>query len=122
MNDASKSGDQIKKTTQKVYVHPYENVHRPIVPGVIKALEVERDLMGAEPVSPHYENFGMSRRYLLIFSAGFIVLNFIASTEDFYMFARSSINAWVFLFGYLYFWVEGKKSFMMYNSFNLGPC
>ena len=38
MQDASKSGDQIKKTTQKVYVHPYENSHRPIVPGSLRTI------------------------------------------------------------------------------------
>jgi hypothetical protein len=113
MNDAAKSGDQIKKTTQKVYVHPYENEHRPIVQGVMKTLEVERDLMGAEPVSPHYENFGFARKHGLFFCAGYIILRFMADTEDIYLFARSSLFSWSFIFGYLYFFVEGKKSFFM---------
>ena len=113
MQDSTKAGDQIKKNTQKVYVHPYENSHRPIVPGVIKTLEVERDLIGPEQVSPHYENFGMARRYALFFWGGFITLRVISGHEDFFLYAQSSSYAWVFIFSYLYFFVEAKKSFMM---------
>ena len=113
MQDSAKSGDQIKKTTQKIYVHPYENSHSPIVAGVAKSLEIERDLMGPEQVSPHYENFGLARRYALFFWGGFITLRFIASSEDFFLYAKSSVGAWTFIFDYLYFFVEAKKSFMM---------
>ncbi len=113
MQDSNKSADQIKKTTQKVYVHPYENAHRPIVPGVVKTLEVERDLIGPEQVSPHYENFGMARKYALLFWGGFITLRIISGSEDFFLYAKSSLGAWLFIFSYLYFFVEGKKSFMM---------
>ena len=88
MDDVSKSGDQIKKSTQRVYVHPYENSHRPIVPGVAKTLEVERDLMGAEQVSPHYENFSMARKHLLLFWGGFITLRLLADSPDFYIWCQ----------------------------------
>jgi len=113
MQDSAKASDQIKKTTQKVYVHPYENAHRPIVQGVVKTLEVERDFVGPEQVSPHYENFGLARRYALFFWAGFLTLRIIADHEDIFIWAKGSVGAWTFLFSYLYFFVEGKKSFMM---------
>ena len=113
MEDTSKSGDQIKKSTQKVYVHPYENSHRPIVAGVGKSLEIERDLMGAEQVSPHYENFSMSRKYALFFWGGVITLRLLADSPDFHMYAKTALSAWTFIFAYLYFYVEWKKSFMM---------
>lgn len=113
MADANKQGDQVKKSTQKVYVHPFNSSHKPIVPGGMKMLEVERDLLGAEQVSPHYENFSMARKHALFLWGGFIALRWIAGSEDFYLFARNASGAWFFIFAYLYFFVEGKKSFMM---------
>lgn len=64
-------------------------------------------------MSPHYEHFTFARRYALTFLGGLIVLQFMANTEDIYMFARGGTGAWVFLFSYLYFFAEGKKYFMM---------
>lgn len=44
---------------------------------------------------------------------GLIALRFIATTEDFFMFAQSATLAWTFYFAYNYFWIEGKKFMLM---------
>ncbi len=71
------------------------------------------EVTGPEQVSPHYEHFSFARRHALTFWAGFLLLRFVGSTEDIFMFAQSSTQAWVFLFSYLYFYTEGKKYFLM---------
>lgn len=78
-----------------------------------ETLKAESELRGAEPVSPHYEHFSFARRQALIFLGGLGVLRFIASTEDFFMFAQSATWAWTFYFAYSYFWLEGKKYFLL---------
>jgi len=40
-------------------------------------------------------------------------MRFIASTEDFFMFGQSATWAWTFYFAYSYFWLEGKKYFLL---------
>lgn len=55
----------------------------------------------------------MARKYALLFWGGFITLRIISGSEDFFLYAKSSLGAWLFIFSYLYFFVEGKKSFMM---------
>lgn len=71
------------------------------------------ELRGAEQVSPHYEHFSMARRQALIFVGGLIALRFIASTDDLFLFGQSGTYAWTFYFAYNYFWLEGKKYFLM---------
>ena len=55
----------------------------------------------------------MARRHALIFMGGLVALRFIASTEDFFMFGQTGTYAWTFYYAYNYFWVEGKKYFLM---------
>jgi hypothetical protein len=64
-------------------------------------------------VSPHYEHFSFARRQALLFVGGLAVLRFLASTEDFFHFAQSGTYAWTFYFAYNYFWLEGKKYFLL---------
>ena len=71
------------------------------------------EVTGPEQVSPHYEHFSFARRHALTFWAGFLLLRFVGTTEDIFMFAQSSTQAWVFLFSYMYFYTEGKKYFLM---------
>ena len=81
--------------------------------GVANALRTDNELRGPEQVSPHYEHFSMARRQALIFLGGLIALRFIATTEDFFMFAQTGTYAWTFYFAYNYLWIEGKKYFLM---------
>lgn len=107
------AGEQLKRSTQRAYVHPYNDPHKRVISGVAETLKAESELRGAEPVSPHYEHFSFARRQALIFLGGLGVLRFIASTEDFFMFAQSATWAWTFYFAYSYFWLEGKKYFLL---------
>jgi len=106
-------GETLKRSTLRAYVHPYNDPHKRVISGVAETLKAESDLRGAEPVSPHYEHFSFARRQALIFLGGLGVLRFIASTEDFFMFAQSATWAWTFYFAYTYFWLEGKKYFLL---------
>lgn len=81
--------------------------------GVANAVRTETEAKGPEQVSPHYEHFSMARRHAVIFMGGLIALRFIASTEDFFMFGETGTYAWTFYFAYNYFWLEGKKYFIM---------
>ena len=55
----------------------------------------------------------MARRQALIFLGGLIALRFIASTDDFFVFGQTGTYAWTFYYAYNYFWLEGKKYFLM---------
>ena len=105
--------DNIKRSTQKSYVHPNDDVqHRPFYSG-LNTIKAGLDFLGGEQVSGHYENFGMARREALVFWAGYFTMLFIGSTPDFHYFAQAGSAGWVFAFGYLYFWTEGKKAVAM---------
>jgi len=103
----------IQKSTQKPYVHPFNDDHHPVNSTTMKWLETMSEVTGPEQVSPHYEHFSFARRHALTFWAGFLLLRFVGSTEDIFMFAQSSTQAWMFMFSYLYFYTEGKKYFLM---------
>lgn len=105
MDSTSQSGAQIKKSTQRAYVHPFNDAHRPIINGAMKSFEAERDLFGPEQVSPHYEHFSMSRRHALIFFGGVVGLRLVSSFEDISLFAQNALGAWIFLYSYLYFFI-----------------
>lgn len=67
-------------------------------------------MLGPEQVSPHYENFAMSRKYALTFWAGTAFLLFCVRTPDISWIARSMFYPWVITFAYLYFYLEARKS------------
>jgi hypothetical protein len=104
---------QVQRSTQKPYVHPFHDEHHPVNPSSMKWLETMNEVAGPEQVSAHYEHFSFARRHALTFWAGFFVLKFVGNTEDIFMFAKSSTQAWLFMFSYLYFYTEGKKYFLM---------
>jgi len=64
----------------------------------VKTAELFHDFIGPEQVSPHYENFMVSRKYLLIFWAGFFVINMGAATIDLNWMMKSSLIPWIFWF------------------------
>lgn len=104
---------QVQRSTQKPYLHPFHDEHHPVYPSSMRWLETMSEVSGPEQVSAHYEHFSFARRHALTFWAGFLLLRFVGTTEDIFMFAQSSTQAWVFLFSYLYFYTEGKKYFLM---------
>lgn len=105
VGDTAAEGETLKKSTLRAYVHPYNDPHKRVISGIAETLRSDAELRGAEQVSPHYEHFSFARRQALIFLGGLGVLRFIASTEDFFMFAQSATWAWTFYFAYSYFWL-----------------
>lgn len=113
VESTSQAKVNVQRSTQKPYVHPFHDAHHPVYPSTMKWLETMSEISGPEQVSAHYEHFSFARRHALTFWAGLLLLRFVGSTEDIFMFAQSSGQAWVFLFSYLYFYTEGKKYFLM---------
>jgi len=112
MEDIAKLQNEAPKTqnTSKVYQHPYECSHNPLTFSWGKILELGHDYLGPEQVSPHYENFMMSRKYALTFWGGLLVLVTMMSTADLGWMARSMVFPWLIYFFYLYWCLEGRKS------------
>eukprot|EP00331_Platyophrya_macrostoma_P008522 CAMPEP_0176430664 /NCGR_PEP_ID=MMETSP0127-20121128/14378_1 /TAXON_ID=938130 /ORGANISM="Platyophrya macrostoma, Strain WH" /LENGTH=383 /DNA_ID=CAMNT_0017812577 /DNA_START=37 /DNA_END=1188 /DNA_ORIENTATION=+ len=101
----------LKKPFSKAYTHPYHNDHHPLNFSAVKLSELASDFVGPEMVSPHYENFAMSRKYAIIFFGGVIALMVGISTTDISWFAKSSFIPFVFWLQLHYIFLEGRKSF-----------
>ena len=71
------------------------------------------DVIGAEQVSAHYENFGRARRDLLFFWGFYFVMRLIAATPDFSYYADAMAPAAFVAFGSVYWFLEGKNYLMM---------
>jgi len=113
VSSVASQAEAIKSSTQRAYVHPLHTAYKPTFPSVSITVTTSNELRGPEQVSPHYEHFSFARRQALIFIGGLIALRFIANTEDFFMFAQTATWLWSFYFAYNYFWLEGKKYFLM---------
>lgn len=100
----------IKKPLAKGYVHPYNSDHHPINFSAVKLAELFYDFVGPEQVSPHYENYLMSRKYLMAFFAMFATLNFFMGSYDAHYIAASMMNPLLFWGILMYFYVELRKS------------
>jgi len=100
-----------KKPHSKAYTHPYNLEKNPINFSPVKNAELFHDFVGPEQVSPHYENFMMSRKYALIFWAGSLGLLAAITTVDITWMAKSSLIPFVFWMQLHYIYLEGRKSF-----------
>lgn len=84
-----------------------------MTPVVITDLDFRRsffELVGPQTVSPHYENFAMSRKWALTFWGGMGALTAFANLKDFHHFAATAIMPF-FLYIWLFYWfLEGRKS------------
>lgn len=103
-----KAAETIKRSTQKVYKHPYNDMHHKPYYSAMQTLQAYVELMGAEQVSAHYENFGRARRDLLVFFGAYFLMKFIAITPDFHFYAQAAAPAWFLIFAYLYWFLEAK--------------
>jgi len=77
----------------------------------VKSAELFHDFVGPEIVSPHYENFLTSRKYLMAWWAGILAINFGVATIDLQWIAKSSYVPFIFWFQIMYFYIEAKKSY-----------
>lgn len=110
------SGDRKQKMSAakgsktRAYAHPF---HHPDSPIVQSGLEMSRDILsavGPELVSPHYENFSMSRKWALFFWTGIFGISYVANRPDIHHMAASAIIPFVFWTSAFYFFLEGRKS------------
>jgi hypothetical protein len=67
-------------------------------------------MVGPEMVSPHYENFAMSRKWALTLWGGLAALMYVANHRDFHHFAASNYITYFFWIFTFYFFLEGRKS------------
>ena len=68
------------------------------------------DLIGSEPVSPHYENFGMSRKVLFTFAAASGTVSILSLPGNLGVALEGAFSPMVGFFMLLYIYMEGKKS------------
>ena len=61
-------------------------------------------------MSPHYENFLVSRKVALTYFAGLAVLLVGVNTHDLQWICHSLVYPFTFYIYMFYWWIEGKKS------------
>lgn len=108
----NKNRQKVKKPTVQGYVHPFNMEHHRITFSPVKTAEYFHDFIGPEQVSPHYENFLVSRKYLMAFWAAFFALNLGVATVDLQWIAKSAFIPIIMYTSYLYFYMEGRKAFL----------
>jgi hypothetical protein len=94
------------------YTHPFDMPNNKINFSGVKSSEVFHDLVGPEMVSPHYENFLVARKYLLLTYAGLFLIGLCIGTTDLNWIARSSFLPFLFWMQIMWFYLEGRKSWM----------
>lgn len=103
-----------KKTEpHKAYQHPLDHKHQKVVFEYSKFEELWLDLVGPEQVSPHYENFLMSRKFAVGIWGTIFASSILANTRDFAWLVQSSFIPFVFFASTLYFFYEGRKSMFL---------
>ena len=102
-----------KEEIKKAYKHPLDNPHQRIVFEEGKMEELWLDIMGPEQVSPHYENFLMSRKFAVGIWVTLFASSTLANTRDFAWIVQSSFMPFCFFASALYFFYEGRKSMFL---------
>jgi hypothetical protein len=64
-----------EKPKGQPFHHPFNSEHHPVNFSSVKNAELFHDLVGPEQVSPHYENFMMSRKWAIGFFGGLGLLS-----------------------------------------------
>lgn len=108
--DQASKMEKSSRLGQVGYTHPYHNDHHPLNFSGVKTSELFLDWMGPEQVSPHYENFLVSRKYTISFISTLAFLSFAVGTYDLHWLLKSTylpIITWVTC---LYMVMEGRKS------------
>ena len=96
------------------YSHPLDHEHNRIVFGPFETDIVYLDVIGPEQVSPHYENFAMSRKYALFIWTSLFGMSALSHTNDISWIMESTFVPFAFYAFLFYFFYEGKKFTFMW--------
>lgn len=99
--------------TKRTYTHPLHDKDTGVVFEYGKLEELWLDMVGPEQVSPHYENFLMSRKFAVGIWTTVFASSILANTRDFSWLIQTSFIPFVFFASTLYFFYEGRKSMFM---------
>ena len=99
--------------SRKTYVHPLDDKHQGVNFEFGKFEELWLDMVGPEQVSPHYENFLMSRKFAVGIWTTIFASSLLANTRDFSWLIQTSFIPFVFFASTLYFFYEGRKSMFL---------
>ena len=108
-----KSSLREKTESQRVYTHPLDDKNVRVVFEHGKLEELWLDMVGPEQVSPHYENFLMSRKFAVGIWTTVFASSLLANTRDFSWLIQTSFMPFVFFASTLYFFYEGRKSMFL---------
>jgi hypothetical protein len=92
------------------YSHPYDSEHHPLNFSQVKEVQFNSEFLGPEQVSPHYENFLVSRKYATAFLGTMGILSFAIGTYDLHWVVKSTFLPIVTWTGVMYLTMEGRKS------------
>lgn len=98
---------------EKAYSHPLDNPDNRVIFDPSEIQELFYDFMGPEQVSPHYENFAMSRKYAIGIWSGMFGLSMLAATRDFSWIIQGTIMPFAFLSFMTYYFYEARKTMFM---------
>jgi hypothetical protein len=101
---------EARKPEGRPYSHPFDCPYKPINICASKNIQLESEMMGPEMVSPHYENFLMSRKHAVAFWAGIGLISAVMTMQDLAWMMRSCLIPWLSWGFTMYFFVEGRKS------------
>lgn len=107
--------EQLKKpyAEEKAYSHPLDHPHNKINFDGLELQEMFYDFMGPEQVSPHYENFAMSRKYAIGIWTSMFGISVLATTRDLTWIIQGTIMPIAFLSFMTYYFYEGRKAMFM---------
>ena len=78
-----------------------------------RTIKTVYEFLGPEQVSPHYENFGMSRKVFLTFVGVSTLASFLRIPGDINYALDTVAGPFMFFFGLFYIFMEGRKSTLL---------
>lgn len=95
------------------YTNPLDHEHNRVNFGPYETDVVFLDVIGPEQVSPHYENFAMTRKYAFFIFGSLFSMSILSGTNDISWIMESTFVPFAFYAFMFYYFYEGKKfSFM----------
>lgn len=111
------SSSQSRLTTQLMrWIMVISNTNSEYNPVLLSTLADDsfiQDVVGPEQVSPHYESFGVSRKWALLTIGGYMGMNYMGQVIDLHWVFQSMLIPFISYLTIIYWNVEGKKSYFM---------